>query len=98
MKIRVAKEEKTVTFHIEGRIDTETAPSLGKEINKVISKCEKLTLDLRKTEYITSAGLRVILAAFKEMKSRGDMKIINASPIIKEIFDMTGFSEIVDVD
>lgn len=98
MKTEIIKEENRAVVLIEGRIDTQTAASFEKEIKKVLKKFDNICLDFKKVEYITSAGLRVVLAVSKELNGRGELKIINTSPIIKEIFDMTGFSEVVEID
>lgn len=98
MKIEIVKEENFAKILIEGRIDTQTAGTFDKEIRKVMKKINNICLDFKKVEYITSAGLRVILAVSKELNGKGKLTIINTSSLIKEIFDMTGFSEVVEVD
>ena len=98
MEIEIVEKENKATLFIKGRIDTSTAPNLEKKINKLIKNINELILDFEKVEYITSAGLRVILAASKAMLAKGKFQILNSSPVIKEIFDMTGFSSIVEID
>ncbi len=98
MKIEIIKEENSAKILIEGRIDTQTAGAFDKEIRKVMKKISNICLDFKNVEYITSAGLRVILAVSKELNGKGKLTIINTSSLIKEIFDMTGFSEVVEVD
>lgn len=98
MKIEIVKEENFAKILIEGRIDIQTAGTFDKEIRKVMKKINNICLDFKKVEYITSAGLRVILAVSKELNGKGKLTIINTSSLIKEIFDMTGFSEVVEVD
>lgn len=98
MKINVINENNLAKVVLEGRIDTGTAPTLDKEMKKVLKKFTNICFDFEKVEYITSAGLRVILAISKELNGIGKMTIINASSTVKEIFDMTGFSEVVEVE
>lgn len=98
MEVNVKLEEQKAILTIEGRIDSSTAPELEKRISKIIKNVNDMVLDFEKVEYITSAGLRVILAASKSISEKGKLLIINTTNIIKEIFDMTGFSSVVDID
>lgn len=98
MEVTIIENEGLATVKIEGRIDTSTAPSLEKKLGKVTKKTSNICLDFEKVEYITSAGLRVVLATSKQVSQEGKLTIINTSPVIKEIFDMTGFSTVVDID
>ena len=75
---------------LEGRLDTTTAPELEAELNQSMPGAESLTLDFGKLEYISSAGLRVLLSAHKAMAKKGGMKVINANEIVKEVFEVTG--------
>ncbi len=86
-----------LVIDLEGRLDTTTAPTLEGEISGVINGVADLTFDLEKLEYISSAGLRVLLATQKTMNKQGKMVIKNTSEEVKEIFDVTGFSEIFDI-
>lgn len=83
---------------ISGRVDTVTSPELEKIIQESSAGIAHLTLDFAKLEYISSAGLRVVLMAQKLMSHQGDMNLINVNPDIKDIFDMTGFSEILNIE
>lgn len=83
---------------IEGRLDAATAPKLEAELMGSLDGIDMLTFDFAKLEYISSAGLRTLLAAQKIMNKLGSMAIINASDEVKEIFDVTGFSEIMTVE
>ena len=83
---------------LEGRLDTTTAPLLEAELNKVIADVKNLTFDLEKLDYISSAGLRVLLSTQKIMNKQGKMVISNASAEVKEIFDVTGFSDILTIE
>ena len=86
-----------LTIEIEGRVDTVTAPELEKMIGESSDKAESLLLDFAKVEYISSAGLRVLLSAHKAMSKKGGMKIKNAGEDIMEIFEVTGFTDILNI-
>ena len=83
---------------LEGRLDTMTAPELEAELNKELGGADSLTLDFSKLDYISSAGLRVLLSAHKAMSAKGGMKVTNASEIVKEVFDVTGFADILTIE
>ena len=83
---------------IEGRVDTTTAPELDNQLKESIEGVTDLILDFTKVEYVSSAGLRVLLSAQKTMNKQGQMKLIGVSDDIKEIFDITGFSEILSFE
>ncbi len=85
-------------FALEGRLDTVTAPELEKELKASLDGVTELTLDFGKLEYISSAGLRVLLAAQKVMAKQGQMKLLNVNEIIMEIFEVTGFSDILTIE
>lgn len=89
---------ESLTIVLTGRLDTTTAPDLEKEIQDSTKGIKSLTLDLLNLEYISSAGLRVVLGAQKLMSKQGQMNLINVSDAIKDIFEMTGFSEILNID
>ena len=82
----------------EGRLDTVTAPKLEAEIKAVLQTANDLTLDFAQLDYISSAGLRVLLSAQKSIAKQGKMKIINVHQTIREIFDVTGFSDILTIE
>ena len=82
---------------VEGRIDTTTAPELEKEIKDSLDGVKSLVLDFEKVEYISSAGLRVLLSTQKIMNKQGEMKLINVNSDIMEIFEVTGFSDILTI-
>lgn len=82
----------------EGRIDTMTAPEMEATIKEVIPGLSELVLDFGKTDYISSAGLRVLLSAQKAMNGQGQMKITNVNDTIMEIFEVTGFSDILTIE
>lgn len=83
---------------LEGRLDTTTAPQLEAALGESLSGVTSLTFDFAKLEYISSAGLRVLLSSQKVMNKQGKMVISNASTEVKEIFDVTGFSDILTIE
>ena len=83
---------------LEGRLDTMTAPELEKELNASLDAANTLTLDLTNMEYISSAGLRVLLTAHKALSAKGGMKIVNVNEIVREVLDVTGFSDILTIE
>lgn len=86
------------TLKISGRLDTITAPELEAAVNGCIADTRELVLDFSELDYISSAGLRVLLKAQKSMMQKGSMKIMNASKSIMEVFDITGFSDILTIE
>lgn len=91
-------EGKNVTLVLSGRLDTYTAPELEAEVNSGIEGTENLIFDLTELDYISSAGLRVLLSALKMMSKQGSMKITNVNESVMEIFDITGFSDILTIE
>lgn len=91
-------ENKTVTLAVEGRLDTTTAPQLEAIVNEVVSSADELILDFAQLEYVSSAGLRVILKAQKAMNAKGSMKLTHVNEDIMEVFDITGFLDILTVE
>ena len=87
-----------LTIVITGRLDTTTAPQLEAEIKQNIAGVEKLVLDFAALEYLSSAGLRVLLAAQKVMNKQGEMIIKNVNETINEIFEVTGFVDILTIE
>ncbi|MBQ9458757.1 MAG: STAS domain-containing protein [Oscillospiraceae bacterium] len=92
------REGGALTLALEGRLDTTTAPELEKELGESLDGVTALTLDMKKLDYISSAGLRVLLIAQKRMNKQGAMKIANAGGAILEVFEVTGFSDILAVE
>ena len=82
---------------LEGRLDTMTAPQLEAALQEALPGVEELTFDFEKLEYISSAGLRVLLSAQKTMNKQGAMKVIHANEMIMEIFEVTGFADILNI-
>jgi len=96
MEIIRTKEEDTEVMRLTGRLDTVTAPKLQATLAEVIEAAEKIELDFAAVDYLSSAGLRILLQAQKTMqKSNKSMALKNVSPEVMEVFDMTGFSEIL---
>ena len=87
-----------MTIALSGRLDTTTAPELESELKGSLDGVTALIMDFRELEYISSAGLRVLLSSQKTMNKQGSMVIKNASDEVKEIFDVTGFSEILTIE
>jgi len=83
---------------LEGRLDTTTAPNLEKELKSSLDDVTELIMDFEKLEYISSAGLRVLLSAQKTMNKQGEMKLIHVNDTIMEIFKVTGFSDILTIE
>ncbi len=82
---------------VEGRLDTTTAPEFENEIKPLLDSVENVTLDFSKLEYISSAGLRALLQVRKGLYGKGGVKIINANDLVKEVFEVTGFINVLDV-
>lgn len=98
LSINKTIENNHAILALEGRLDTVTAPELEKVITGLPSKIETLVLNFAALEYISSAGLRVLLSAQKCMAQKGGMRVANVSPAITEIFDVTGFSSILTIE
>jgi anti-sigma B factor antagonist len=98
LKIEKNKNDAELTIALEGRLDTNTSPQLEKELKDEIDGVTSLTFDFKALEYISSAGLRVLLSAQKIMNKQGSMKITNVNSEIMEIFEVTGFSDILDIE
>lgn len=97
MNITKTQSGNAMTVAIEGRLDTTTAPELEKEL-KALDGVTNLTLDFSKLDYISSAGLRVLLSAHKAMQSRGGMKVTHVNELVAEVFEVTGFSDILNIE
>lgn len=98
MVITKTKEGTTLTLVIEGRLDTTTAPQLESELKSSIDGVDKLFLDFAPLEYISSAGLRVLLSTQKIMNKQGSMVIRNVNDDVMDIFDVTGFVDILTIE
>ena len=87
----------SLTLAVEGRLDTLTAPELEAEINQSAEGINRLVLDFAKLDYVSSAGLRVLLSAHKKMQAKGGMKIVHINEIVREVFEVTGFANILNI-
>lgn len=97
MNIKQQKEGKKTIVMISGNVDTNTAPKLLEYLKENMAGVEELVLDFKELEYISSAGLRVVLFAQKTMNSQGSMTIINVNDDIMETFELTGFTDILTI-
>lgn len=98
MTITRAKQDSSLTLALEGRLDTTTAPQLEAELKESLEDVSDLTLDMKDLAYLSSAGLRVILAAQKQMNKQGKMTIKNVCDTIMEVFEVTGFTDILTIE
>ena len=98
MQITKTNENNVLTIALEGRLDTLTAPQLDAEIQGKLDGVKSLAFDFKKLDYISSAGLRILLMARKVMNKQGNMVVKNASSAIKEIFEVTGFCDILTIE
>ena len=97
MDITKNKDGGKLEIKVSGRLDTTTAPQLDSEIKESVDGVTELIFDLGNLEYISSAGLRVLLASQKTMNKQGEMKVTSVSEPVMEIFEVTGFSEILTI-
>ena len=98
MTIEIKRNADKITIELVGRLDTTTAPALDKTINEDIKDTDALVLDFKGLEYISSAGLRVLLSAQKKMQKNGTMKVINVHEVVMDVFEMTGFADILVIE
>ena len=98
MTIEKTKNGTSLTLAVAGRLETLTAPELEKVVKEELTGVTDLVFDLSALEYISSAGLRVLLSAQKIMNAQGAMKVTGVSEIVQEVFDITGFSDILTIE
>ena len=98
MTIEIKRNAEETIIKLAGRLDTTTAPALDKTINEDIAGTKNLVLDVKELEYISSAGLRVLLGAQKKMQKIGSMKVTNVREEVMEVFEMTGFADILVIE
>ena len=98
MKIEKSVKDGRVCYALEGRLDTTTAPELEEALKQGLEGATGLTMDFSKLDYISSAGLRVLLSAHKAMSDKGGMKVTHVNEIVQEVFDVTGFSDILTIE
>ena len=98
MTIEIKRNADETIIELVGRLDTTTAPALDKTINEDIGDTKNLVLNVKGLEYISSAGLRVLLGAQKKMQKIGSMKLTNVCEAVMEVFEMTGFADILVIE
>ena len=98
MTIEIKRNAEETVIELSGRLDTTTAPALDKTINADLGDAKKLVLDFKNLEYISSAGLRVLLSTQKKMQKSGSMKLIHVCEDVMEVFEMTGFADILNIE
>ena len=98
MTIEIKKNGQDAIIELVGRLDTQTAPELEKVTNENLADVKNLTLDFKGIEYVSSAGLRVLLGAQKKMQQSGSMKLINVCESVMEVFEITGFADILTIE
>lgn len=98
LKISPSKKGAEYTFALEGRLDTNTSPELESKVNEVVGDAEKLILDFAKLDYISSAGLRVLLGTAQAMDGKGKMIVRNLSEPVQDVFELTGFSDLFNIE
>lgn len=98
MTINEEKNGNALVISLEGRLDTMTAPELEEALKTSLDGVEDLTFDFEKLDYISSAGLRVLLSAQKTMHEHGTMKVIHANEMIMEVFEVTGFTDFLTIE
>ena len=98
MKIIKSQNDGILTIALEGRLDTATAPELDRELKSSLDGVTELVMDFARLDYISSAGLRVLLSAQKRMNNQGTMKVIHVNEMVKEVFEVTGFSDILNIE
>lgn len=98
MTIEIKRQAEATVIKLVGRLDTNTAPALEKTMNEDIGDTKNLVLDAKGLEYISSAGLRVLLGAQKKLQKVGSMKLINVCDAVMEVFEITGFADILTIE
>lgn len=98
MTISKQQNGTALTLALQGRLDTVTSPEVEAELKNSLDGVDSLVMDLSGLEYISSAGLRVLLSAHKTMSGRSGMKVTNAGEIVREVFEVTGFSDILNIE
>ena len=98
MTMEIKKNTEATIIEVVGRLDTTSAPALEKAISEDIGDAKNLVLDLKGVQYISSAGLRVLLGAQKKMQKIGSMKVVNVCDAVMEVLEMTGFADILVIE
>ncbi len=98
LNINKTVENGKAVFKLDGRLDTSTAPAFEAELRETLNGVTSLILDFEKLEYISSAGLRVLLVALKLLHNKGKMKIVHVNELVAEVFDVTGFADMFTIE
>ena len=98
MEIRTARNNSELTVELEGRLDTLTSPDLEERLDEELDGIEKIVFDLENLEYISSAGLRVLIRVYHMMEDKGDMLIRNVTPDVMDVFEITGIIDVFDFE
>ena len=98
MNVTMSRDGNHLTVALEGRLDTLTAPGLEKKLEPALDGVEKLVMDFEKLEYISSAGLRVLLTAMQIMEDQGEMTVKNVCPEVMDVFEVTGFIDDLTIE
>ena len=98
MNIEKTQNDKQLVVALSGRLDTMTAPQLEDELKNSLDGINELVIDLAALDYISSAGLRVLLSVYKKMRGKGSMKITNANELVQEVFEVTGISGFLSIE
>ena len=98
MTILKKQDDKTLCLALAGHLDTLSAPQLEAELKSSLDGADSLVLDLEGLDYISSAGLRVLLSAHKRMSGKSGMKVRNVNEVVQEVFSVTGFDDILDIE
>lgn len=98
MTVTLNRNNTQLTVNIQGRLDTLTAPELEEKLEDALDGVEELVFDLEGLKYISSAGLRVFLSVIKQMEEQGEMKVKNVGSDVMEVFEVTGFTDLLNIE
>ncbi|MBR4332789.1 MAG: STAS domain-containing protein [Clostridia bacterium] len=98
MTITKKQNGPALEIAVEGRLDTMTSPELENELKTCLGSADSLVLDCEKLDYISSAGLRVLLNAYKAMNGKGGMRLLHVNEIVREVFEVTGFADVLTIE
>ena len=98
MKINEVRNDRTLILNLEGRLDTATSPELKKFLDDNIPSADAVILDLEKLDYVSSAGLRVILSAHKALEGKGGLTLRHPNKLVMQVFELTGFQDVLNIE
>lgn len=98
MTIETKREGRCLSIALEGRLDTTTSPELEESLSNSLDGVTDLVFDFSKLDYLSSAGLRVLLSAQKRMNSQGTMKLLHVNDVVKDVFEITGFADFLTIE